>query len=42
MVSKTSNNNEKVAFWDGMVDFYSTMELVNFQGGFSTFVLAGC
>ena len=26
--------------WDGMAQFYSMVELVNFQSGFSTFILA--
>ena len=33
-----ANTNQE--FWDGFAHTYSRMELVNFQSGFSTFVLA--
>jgi len=36
------NPNSKSEFWDNMASYYTTIELVNFQPGFTTSVLAGC
>ena len=36
------NSNSKVEFWDNMASWYTTTELMNYQGGFSTCLLANC
>ena len=34
------NSNSKVQMWDNMAEWYSSIELLNYQGGFSTALLA--
>ena len=38
----TNNPNSKSQWWDDFAPTYAKIELVNFQGGFSTFTLANC
>ena len=36
----TTNQSSKQTFWDGFAAKYAKVELANFQGGYSTFVLS--
>lgn len=38
MVTNTNSNQQ---FWDNFSERYSTVELVNFQGGYTSFVMTG-
>ena len=39
---KQVNSNSKVEFWEGAAKWYSTKELSNFQGGFTSAIYTKC